>query len=557
MATDAEPLAARPAAPTMPDVEPPPLRPRLLPAGRWATAALLLLMTVALCRSLMLASSQPALLAPDEDYHWHYVNYLAIAHALPHIDSATGTAETTAMAERTGLGLFVQAPFTTFAPPPHGVVGELGRLPGSYRQPVGAGATRNVLHAPGWHAGAAVVSRLWSHSSPVTRLTLMRYYSALLGAAGVFFAWLLAAQVLSRAWQQLTAASLLVLQPIAAFSASTMTNDVLVLLGFTATLAWCAFLLRSPPSPKQGIGLGVVLSVALLAKSTALALVPLVLLTLLLCWRAHPRAARRVLGVLGWTAAVTAVLAGWWYAYVLVDTHTLLGGAAPVGSAPPGGNVRGLDYVPTAIWDWLSFVYPGYWFTYLGYEVRTHDVWYYLPLGAGMVCSAGLLWRIASVRRTLLDPARPELRQLVLLIAAPLLLLGPPLAIDVLNTLRGSGYAQAQARFLVAAFPAVAVLMVVGLRQLTSRVPRLFPIATGVLVVAAAVSYWHAYVVWGLERFYGPMDDHLDRLLERAGWFKPAWVEPIWFEGLFLIAAAASVAALVVTVVASRRDPTV
>ena len=114
-----------------------------------------------------------------------------------------------------------------------------------------------MLHPPGYYLPAAVLDKvLWSKDA-VTRLTGLRYYDALLGAFTIFFAWLLAAQILAREWQQLAAAALASLQPILAFSASTLTNDVGVALTLTATLAWCAWMLRGPPRARQGIGLGV------------------------------------------------------------------------------------------------------------------------------------------------------------------------------------------------------------------------------------------------------------------------------------------------------------
>ncbi|MFL5817540.1 MAG: ArnT family glycosyltransferase [Conexibacter sp.] len=534
-------------------VEAPPVRPPLLPAARWGRAALALLLLATLCRSLMFASSQPTLLAPDEDYHFHYVNYLVTQHALPTVRGNFATAETYAMAGDTGLGVFLQGPMASFSGTPHAVVATLDRLPGGYRKPTAPG-TRNVLHTPGWHAGAAAVDRLAGGSSPVTRLTLMRYYSAVLGTIAVFFAWLLAAQVLARTWQALAAASLLTFQPIAAFSSSTMTNDVLVLLGFTATLAWCAFLLRSAPRSRQGVGLGLALTVALLAKSTALALVPLVGLTLLLVLATHRAQWRAVLGIAAWGAGIPLVLAGWWYIYARSQTGSFLGGSAAVGATLGSEASHGIGHLPQAVYTWFANVYPGYWFEYLGYEVKQHDVWFYLPLVVGLLGIAGLAWRLVALRRTLLRPEAAELRQLVLLICAPLVLLGPPLFVDVVRELHGLPFAENQARFQMAAFPAVAVLMIVGLRQLTSRAPRAFPAATGLLVALAAVFYWHDYVVWGLERFYGPLGAGLDTLLRNAGWLKPEWVGPAWFIALFAISALATLAAFALTVVGVRRE---
>lgn len=541
------------ADPSPADAPAPPLRPRLLPATRWGKIALLLIVVVALCRSLTYASSQPALLAPDEDYHWHYVNWLVMEKSFPSIGSPIGTAESGAMAGDTLQGPFLNGAVGTFAGRPHGVVARLDRLPHSVRYPAGEGATRNVLHAPAWHLGAAVVDRAAWDASPVTRLTLMRYWSAVLGMVGVYFAWLLAAQVFSRIWQQLVVPALLVFQPMAAFSSSTMTNDVLVLAGFTATLAWCAFLMRTRPSPRQGIGLGLALSLALLAKSTALALVPIVLLTLLLVWATHREARRAVLGIAGWAAGVAAIVAGWWYLYVLIDTGTLLGGTAPIGDAGPDGAVRGLDYVPEALWNWLSYVYPGYWFEYLGYEVTWRNLWYYLPIAVGVVCVVGLLWRVVALRRTLLDARRPELRQVLVFAAASVLIVLPPMWIDLQNSLRGLPWGQVQARFFIPVYPAVVVLMLLGLRQLTDRIPRLFAISSGVLVVVAAIFYVKTYVRWNLERFYGPVDGDWGSLWERVGWLKPEWVGGAWFTTLFVIAVVAAVAALALVVVNSVR----
>ena len=530
-----------------------PARPRLLPRTRWGKAALLLLLVATLCRSLIFASSQPTLLGADEDYHFHYVNHLVIEHSLPTISGDFATAELFAMAELTQLGAFLQGPVGAFEGRPHSVVKRLDELPGAYLQPTAPG-TRNVLHAPGYHVGAALVDRAVIHDSPVTRLTLMRYYSAVLGAIGVFFAWLLAAQLLARTWQQLAAAALVAFQPIAAFSSSTMTNDVLVLLGMTATLAWCAFLLRTPPRAAQGVGLGLMLTVGLYSKSTALALVPIVGFALLLLLAANRDRWRAVLKIGAWGFGLPLLLVGWWYVYARVQSGSFLGGSAAVGDTLASRSAHGIGFVPTAIGDWFSNVYPGYWFQYLAYEVTQRDLWYYLPLGLGLVGAVGLVVRIVELRHRLLDRTDGELRQILVLLSAPLILLGPPLFVDVVRQLKGLPYAENQARFLVPAFPAVAVLMMIGFRQLTARIRYGLPVLAGVLVAVAAVFYWRNYVTWSLERFYGSIGDlGLDEVLRNAGWLKPEWVGPAWFITLFAIAVVATLGALGCAVVDARR----
>ena len=57
--------------------------PRLIPRSRWAQVALLLLMLFTLTRSILWASVQPGWVAPDEDYHYLYINYLVEKDAFP------------------------------------------------------------------------------------------------------------------------------------------------------------------------------------------------------------------------------------------------------------------------------------------------------------------------------------------------------------------------------------------------------------------------------------------------------------------------------------------
>lgn len=530
-----------------------PLRPRLLPASRWGRIALALLILAALCRSLAFASTQPGWYAPDEDYHWLYAEYLVIKHRVPDLNGPFATNELFASVTQLRQGDYVRHPRSVYRGDPHATVAALDRLSGKLRQPTGE-RPRQVLHAPLWHIGAAAVDRSISARSPVTRLTAMRYWSALLGALGVLFAWLLAAQVLARLWEQLAATALVVFQPIVAFSSGTLSNDVLVLATFTATLAWCAFLLRTPSRPRQGIGLGLALAAALLSKSTALSLVPLVGLALLALWRTNPGSGRAVAGIAAWAAGIAAVLAGPWYLYVLVKTHTLLGGTADTAASTPGAVQHGITYIPRAAYRWFAEVYPGYWFNYEGFLVHDHDGWYYLPLAIGCIGIAGLLAWLWANRHDVLTPGGSAARQALLLIAAPLILLAPPLGIDVSRALNGAPFYVQQARFLTPAYPALAVLFVLGVAQLAGRRRAAHAAAVAGVVIVAAVFYWHTYLVWSIERYYGSLDGGLITLLRHASWDKPEWVGPGWLLGLFGVSAVATVAALAVTFASVRRE---
>ena len=142
----------------------------------------------------------------------------------------------------------------------------------AYRKP-SPPMPRPVLHPPGYYMPDVLIDNLLWHKVSVTRLTAMRYYSAVLGALTIYFTWLLASAILAREWQRLAAAALVALQTILAFSASTLTNDVGVAASLTAAVAWCAWMLRGPPRPRHGIGLGILFSVAVLMKATMLSLV--------------------------------------------------------------------------------------------------------------------------------------------------------------------------------------------------------------------------------------------------------------------------------------------
>lgn len=519
-------------------------RPALLPASRWARVALLLLVLFALLRSVLWASVQPGWLAPDEDYHWLYINYMVEKHTVPELGKPFYTGELFKAVTLIHQGNYLLGPRTNYTGSPHALLRELGG-PSSDREPAPP-SPRPVLHPPGYYVAGALIDSLLGRKVSVTRLTAIRYYSALLGAITVFFAWLLAAQVLAREWQQLAAAALASLQPILAFSASTITNDVGVALTLTATLAWCAWMLRGPPLSRQGIGLGLLFSVAVMTKATMLSLVIVIAATLAMLWRTYPDARRQLVGILKWTIAIPAVLAGWWYVRLVIVTHSPLGAR---GSLTAGGvHGPGILHAPALAWQWVSDVYRSYWFDYLSYEVRTEDVWFWLPVAGMVVLVPGLILFLRRSRRTLRRPQGFELRTVWLVILTALLLVIPPLALDVVRGAKGLPFDAEQGRFLTPAYPGLAVTAVVALRELTGWSKRLFPICLATLVAAAFVFYWHTWIVWVLERFYGPVDGHWLRALRHASYDKPNLVTQGWLATMLIVALLAFVFAYALTI---------
>jgi hypothetical protein len=528
--------------------EPPRARPALLPSTRWARGALLLLILFAFLRSVVWASVQPAFFAPDEDYHWSYVNYLVWEGTVPDLSKPFSPLEMARTQALTGEGVYFGGARTSYKGPPHAVLSRLGPEIG-YRKP-SPPKPRPVLHPPGFYLpGVLIDNLLWGKVS-VTRLTALRWYSAALGALTIYFTWLLASAILAREWQRLAAAALVALQTILAFSASTLTNDVGVAASLTATVAWCVWMLRGPPRSRQGIGLGILFSVALLMKATMLSLIPVIAATLLLQWRAYPEARRQLWGLATWTAGVAAVLAGWWYIYLLVKTHSILGERPNLIASHVHGP--GLGQAPAIAWDWISRVYKSYWFDYNDYEVRTRDVWFYLPVVGMLVVAAGfgkLLWRRA---RTLLRSDGFEMRAVTIIVFTAFVLVIPPLALDTLRGTRGLPFVTEQARFLAPAYPGLAVIAILALRELVGFSRRALGLVVGVLVAASFVLFCHTWVVWTLERFYGPVQGHWLRALRHASYDKPTFVTQASLAVGIALAVLSFVVAFLITVLGAR-----
>ncbi len=123
-----------------------------------------------------------------------------------------------------------------------------------------------------------------------------------------------------------------------------MTNDVGVAASLTATLAWCAWMMRGPPRARHGIGLGVLFSIAIMVKATMLSLALIILVTLAMLWKTYPQSRREIRGMLKWLIGIPAVLTGWWYVRLIIVTHSILGAKGSLTSSHVQGP--GLGHAP-------------------------------------------------------------------------------------------------------------------------------------------------------------------------------------------------------------------
>lgn len=497
-------------------------RPRFLPQARWAKWALALLVVFTFVRGGMWAMTQPDFWAPDEDYHFLYVEYLTTQHALPSPNKPLYPDEYPMVTKAMKYDQYSSGPRTDFSGDPKASVRKLGHLTDAQRDPhvVGRGVT--VVHAPLYYGAGAAVNSALGDASPFTRIAAVRWVSSAIGALFVFFAWLLAAQVFRREYLQLTVALLVAVQPMIGFISGIVSNDIAVSAAFTAALALLLFLVRTPPRAAQGLWVGGAIAVALLVKSTALALLPLAGLAYLgqaLTWREGRREALRSAAI---AIGLVVVLAGWWYVRSLIVYGTLTGQTTQV---VPHGTGEPLSHVFSIASEWTRLTYRTYWWHFYWWEAPRNSIWFFLPYAVGAVGVLGLVVGAWRYRRALLAVREPLLRQMILMVLAILILYFPPLAADVLRRLNGAGFILVAGRFLLPAYPAAAALLVVGLQQLFRR--RLLPWACGVVMALAVAFCWHVWTDTYVHRYYGHAG--WGELFRRMSFDRPEFVTPFTY----------------------------
>jgi 4-amino-4-deoxy-L-arabinose transferase-like glycosyltransferase len=497
----------------------PPARPRLLPRARWAKLALAFLLVFTLVRGGMWAMTQPYFWAPDEDYHFLYVEYLTTQHALPSPDKPLYPDEYPLVIGAMKYDQYSSGPRVDFSGDPKASVRRLDHLPAHDRDPHVAGRGVAVVHAPLYYLAGALVNGTLDDRSPFTRIAAVRWVSSVFGVLFVFCAWLLAAQVFRREFLQLTVALLVAVQPMVGFISGIVSNDIAVSAGFAGALALLLFLVRTPPRAAQGLWVGGAIALALLVKSTALALLPLAVLAYLaqgLTWRDRWREALRSAAI---ALGAIAVLAGWWYVRSVIVYGSATGQTTQV---VPHGSGEPVSHVFSLISEWTRLTYRTYWWHFYWWEAPRNSIWFFLPYAVGAVGALGLALAVWRYRRALLDAREALLRQIILMVLAILILYVPPLTADVLRRLHGTGFILVAGRFLLPAYPAAAALLVVGLRQLFRR--RLLPWACGIVMTLACAFCWHIWTDTYVHRYFGRAG--WGELFRRMSFDRPEFVTP-------------------------------
>jgi 4-amino-4-deoxy-L-arabinose transferase-like glycosyltransferase len=405
----------------------------------------------------------------------------------------------------------------------------------------------NVVHAPLYYLAAAAVDWSLGDASPFTRITAMRWLSSALGVLAVYCAWLLAAQLFRREWLQLTVGALVALQPMVAFLSGVVSNDIAVTAAFTAAIAMLLFLQRERPAAAQGLWVGGTVAVALLVKSTALALLPVVALAYAGQALAWPRR-RRVVARSGALAlGVVLAGAGWWYLRSVLEYGSLTGATSDVVLLGAGTGDVGAAFEFGR--EWVRLTYRTYWWHYLWREAPRESLLFLAPAVIAALTALGTMAALGRRGRALAAPARPLARQVLVMVAAFLAVALPPLAADILRAVNGEGFLLVAGRFQLPAHACLAALLVLAVRELAPA--RVLPWACGALVAGAAAFCWTVYWDTYVHRYFG--DAPVQELFRRMSFDRPEFVTPVTYTLALTALAGCLVAAVAVVLAGTRR----
>jgi hypothetical protein len=542
-------------------------RPALLPATRIARVVLVLVFAFTFLRGAMWSVTTPSFWGPDEDYHMMYVDTVAHEHRLITPSRPLFSREYSRTTVLTHFNEYGQGPRLVYGGDPKATIHELARLPASDREGSMTGRGIGVVHAPLFYlAGGAVDGALGQKAMP-TRMLWVRTVSGFFGVLAVYGAWLLASVVLGSTAVALLAALIVALQPMLGYLSGLVSNDPAVVAASTLALAMMAFLLRSPPRAVQGLWLGGVLAFALAIKSTGLALLPLAALALLLQGAVYGRW-RTVLRSAAAASWLVLILIGWWYIRSKLLWGTFTGAVhgyhgpgqiAPAHPAPgavatpppatprPSASLR--DYYYWAR-DWLGITYRTFWFHFLEFQAPRGSWQYYFPGAAATAGAGAYAVYVAGRWRTLLDPARPVLRQTLVLAASWLVFVAPFLVTDLRRHANGGPFIASAGRFMLPTYAPLVVCALVGLLWILRR--RSQPVVLGVLAACAVYQCWLVWKGDYFERYFGTTS--LSTGFHRMTYDRPEFVtEPLLWAIFLLMVAAIAGAAIGIGVIARRE----
>jgi Predicted membrane protein (DUF2142) len=434
----------------------------------WQRAALLLALAF-LCREVLLLGLTPPLHAPDEQAHLDLAQYLADHQALPllapecvRLEGARFSSEIRSLLAQSvnGINFHPELP----SPFPSAV-----SLPEGPRLRDSSGCSYVALFPPAYYTFAAGALRLADGRSLPQRLFAARATSicwGLLAVLGAFACGLLFAREEPdggvRCGLLLGLAS--ALQPMTSFLFASVNSDAAA-LACAGLAAACLALRTRDPGPRPLLLLAAVCALGVFSKPVFTLHLPMVLL---FAWAAGPRTLRGLCSC-GLALVPAAALHFAWMAH--------LGAAA----------ARRLETVevPLTFAQYAhGWLYPArfaelwlrqFWLSWGWVDVVLRKPWY---VAIACVCAAGL-WGLAAGLRSL--PPRSRGFALAGLCTLPLLL-APLLALEYRLVRSGDG-ALLQGRYFLGLWPALALALLIGLRELGRRLRLRFELAAALPLV--------------------------------------------------------------------------
>jgi 4-amino-4-deoxy-L-arabinose transferase-like glycosyltransferase len=254
-------------------------------------------------------------------------------------------------------------------------------------------------------------------------------------------------------------------------------NDALAELVVACTL-WAAVLYLRGRADRPWL-LGLLVGLALLAKTTAYVAVGVVIVAVLLRWRGERRSRRWAAGKLAWMLVPALVVAGPWF----IRSGLTYGWLDPLGLARHAEVVEGQqltsDYIADWGWDslasrFVSWTFQSFWGRF-GWMAVFLPAWAYLGLAlfSGVVVAA-FSWWLFDRRRPRIAPDRRRI----------LLLLGASALFTTLGYLwHNVSYVQHQGRYLFPALVPIVAAAGLGLDRLAQLLPRpLRPLAAAAVL---------------------------------------------------------------------------
>lgn len=295
----------------------------------------------------------------------------------------------------------------------------------------------------------------WPYRGTVLAVHVARWASVLIGAWGVLFTFLTARQLAPhRPAVRWGAALAFTFWPQFRFATAVINNDILMTVVAAAVTWLLVRVVTAPPRWYDIVALGAATGLGLLSKGNGLALPPLVVAVLLGVAVASPRYRARVLAWLLAGVGLGALVVSWWYVRNLGSGMGMFGGERSLSlvSRYLTAMARTVlspnrELFTAALWHSWRSLWAAFGWNNVGLPVAFY--WVGLAwLGGGLL---GLLWKLRQ------RPGRRVAAAGGVLLLTAAVMAGVPFLLRIAR-----GGSEVQGRVLLAALPALCVLLGVG-----------------------------------------------------------------------------------------------